>query len=198
MPPVHHNSSQWFLKLKWLSLKTLPFNSMQPEFTENNKSLEPPSTTSESEPSIPLCSWLSVHSLLNRPMKHRALSQKSHNYWTTAPPIQVRPFDTKQAICTYNVQYHANVSYLSNPKIHSHQGHTTTLETNQLSHEPNIFNGPLLNLATLIGHVMMSATEATIAAIFSQLSLLNELKHNISKFHLKIKRETRKLKSFHK
>ena len=62
---------------------------------------------------------------------------------------------------------HADASYLSEPKARSRAGAHFYLGNNDNASNPKMFNGPLLNLATIIKHVMASAAEAEIAALFA-------------------------------
>ena len=72
------------------------------------------------------------------------------------------------AILTYNksdmiLAVHADASYLSEPKARSRAGGHFFLSTNAAI-PPN--NGAILNIAHVIKHVMSSATEAELAALY--------------------------------
>ena len=75
---------------------------------------------------------------------------------------------TEDAVITYNksdmiLAVHSDASYLSEPKARSRAGGHFFLSTNATI-PPN--NGAILNIAHIIKHVMSSATEAELAALY--------------------------------
>ena len=75
---------------------------------------------------------------------------------------------TEEAIITYNksdmvLAVHSDASYLSEPKARSRAGGHFFLSNNSAI-PPN--NGAILNIAHIIKHVMSSATEAELAALY--------------------------------
>ena len=74
----------------------------------------------------------------------------------------------EKAILTFNASnmklaVHSNASYLSKPKARSRAGGHFFLSNDSLI-PPN--NGAILNVAHIIRHVMSSATEAELAALY--------------------------------
>ena len=72
--------------------------------------------------------------------------------------IRFKPSDMR-------LKAHADASYLSEPKARSRAGAHFYLGNNDNSSDPKMCNGPLLNLATIVEHVMASLAEAEIAAL---------------------------------
>ena len=74
----------------------------------------------------------------------------------------------EEAVLTFNasnmiLEVHSDTSYLSEPKAQSRAGGNFFL-TNDTNIPPN--NGAVLNIAHIIRHVMSSATESELAAIY--------------------------------
>eukprot|EP00804_Cyclotella_cryptica_P028237 CCRYP_014588-RA/>CCRYP_014588-RA protein AED:0.25 eAED:0.25 QI:0/0/0/1/1/1/2/0/264 len=96
----------------------------------------------------------------------------------SATPTQATLMPTKQllkylalqedTILTYHASNmilaaHSNVSYLSEPKAHSHAGSHFPLSSNA---DIMSNNGAVLNIAHIIKHIMASATEAELTALY--------------------------------